>query len=157
MTKSRHLTAWARSRSAAFVLSGVVVILSLGCSRAAPVAGAPTEIPLPSPTPDLAAELPFEGLWWSEDGKVLVLTPASFYTHENEQDYDRQVFGEVQKIDLEQGLVEYRMRAIYINGEPAGFDDPMKYLTYTREGDTLRVSSGSQGYPTVFDETFTRR
>lgn len=143
------------SRSATFAAAALAWGLTLACGLAAPVTDAPSSIP--TPTADQAVELPFEGVWWSDAGKVLVLTPTTFYTHENEQDYDRQVFGEILAFDLEQASIEYRMRAIYINGEPAGFDSPMRHLRYAREGDMLRVSFGSEGLPTVFDETFTRR
>jgi hypothetical protein len=133
-------------------------VLAIACSfagNASGDAGAPS--PAPSPTPDLAAELPFEGVWWGEEGKVLVLTPTTFYTHENEGDYDRQVFGEILGYDLDAGRVDYRMVAIYINGEPGGFDSPTKYLTFHRNGDELRVMTGDAGFDPTLEETFTLR
>lgn len=109
------------------------------------------------PTADYRVELPFEGIWRSEEGEVYVLTPTRYYYKYVQNGDTMEVFGEILEYDLDQGHLFVQIRGIYRNNEPLGFDSPQRYQAYTINGDQLNLTQSTEGYDDVQQEfTLTR-
>jgi hypothetical protein len=96
------------------------------------------------------------GLWISDaagpehEAQVLVITEKSFYWlrtgnwgHSNDDVHEE--FAEIIELDPAQSHAKVRLHWIRTNGQFSGFDSPTYTLTYALDGDTLRITDGTDG------------
>ena len=140
-------------RSLPLIVLVALAAVSIACAFNGPTEEGPvveppsTMDPAVPPTPDLTLELPFEGVWQSDDGRVLVLTPTTYYLHELLVDTSREEFAAVVEYDLDNQHILILLSRIAVMGQDAGFDFPQRYLTYRVEDGTLFLTTSSEGYP----------
>lgn len=98
------------------------------------------------------AALPFEGFWVSESddpsrsAQILVITKDSFYML---QTYDpsapdlpvsaREMLAEIVSVDTKSNHILLRTRWFRTNGQFGAFGNPVATVTYTVDGDVLRI------------------
>jgi hypothetical protein len=139
-----------------FVVALVFIVTILGCSLPGgdtpQTESAPTAAP--TPTRDYTLELPFEGIWTSEDGTVLILTADRFYLKFLQGQENEVVTENLAKIldyDLEAGHLHIYMDAVLLNTRPGGFDYPQRYLMYQIDGDRIRIMFTNEAYTDEYD------
>jgi hypothetical protein len=84
---------------------------------------------------------PYLGIWFSPDrSSQLVITDAYFYYHDFTS--SREVYAEIQAVDLVENTIELRMYDIIHGGQHVGFDSPMLTVQYQVDGETLQIVLG---------------
>lgn len=134
----------------------VVVLTAFGCSLpggdVSPTESAQVEVP--TPTLDYGLELPFEGIWTSDDGTVLILTADRFYLkflQGQEMEIVTENLAKILDYDIEAGHLHIYMDAVLIDTRPGGFDYPQRYLRYQIEGDRLRIMFTDETYSDEYE------
>jgi hypothetical protein len=136
----------------------VAVIISLVSCRS-PITETPEPGPVSTPEPtatiDYSLELPFEGVWTSKDGSVLILTADRFYwkfLQGQENDVVTENLAKILDYDLEAGHMQIYVDAVLIDTRPGGFDHTQRNLVSRIEGDNLWIAFSDETYSEWFEE-----
>lgn len=91
-------------------------------------------------------DLPFKGVWFSEDrASILIFTDDTFY--HRVLGLERETYAEIVEYDLDAGHIKIKYYDIMSNGNHMGFDSPTWHLTYQIEENTIRIAIESMDYP----------
>jgi hypothetical protein len=124
----------------------LTVILLVGVSACAGNAGTP-EPSLPpaeqqdEDVHDHSSLFPFLGIWFTPDRtSQLVITEAYFYYHDFTN--GREVYAEIEAVDLVDNSIDLLMYDILYSGKQVGFDSPALTVQYQVDGEALDILLG---------------
>jgi hypothetical protein len=121
----------------------ITVFLLVGVSAC----GGSVDNPEPSPPPvdqhdddghDHSSLFPYLGIWFTPDRtSQLVITEAYFYYHDFTS--GREVYAEIEAVDLVDNTIDVLMYDIIHGGQRVGFDSPAVTVEYEVTGETLQI------------------
>ena len=115
----------------------------------------PVSTPAATPTSDYSLELPFEGIWTSKDGSVLILTADRFYwkfLQGEENEVVTENLAKILEYDVEAGHMLIYVDAVLLDSRPGGFDHPERNVVYRIEGDNLWIAFSDDSYTEWIEE-----
>ena len=92
----------------------------------------PTAMPVPAEVP----QLPFEGVWFTQDrSSMLVITAETLYIHEFGP--NREVYARIDGYDLGAETIDVFTTAILMGGMSMGYDSPSIQISYHVNGTVM--------------------
>lgn len=133
----------------------IMTLVSCGSPIAATPEPSPTSTPAATPTSDYSLELPFEGVWTSKDGSVLILTADRFYwkfLQGEENEVVTENLAKILEYDVEAGHMLIYVDSVLLNSRPGGFDHPQRNVVYRIEEDNLWIAFSDDTYTEWYQE-----
>ncbi len=146
-------------------IPGLIIVYILLASSIMAGCSNPTSTPQPADTPDTSgfcsvggvdATPVVYGLWMKEEDankgtarELLTVTEKSVYlvesTGDNGNGSIRETFFEVTDVDWVNGVITMSAKWVRNNGNYGGFDQPLRYMKISIDGDSLYFSMGDEG------------